>query len=130
MIREDRLRPYIEAMKTPFVPVDGEFLRLLEYYEEYRIGLLARSPAKIGDRVFLMETPVITKETANGWIGCEHFLVRGAVATIGGVDFYDGKFRFGLLFDNESYIHDGKTILVKDKGQYWFSEDKLARIGV
>lgn len=69
-------------------------------------GLCKRfCPFKVGNRVRLTETPVITKETAHGWLGSKHFLVAGALGTVKGLDCYEGWWTVGVVWDDETWIH-------------------------
>ena len=97
--------------------------------EIYRKGLLDRAPFKKGDRVVLIETPVINEEVAWGWMGSKHFLIKGAKGTVSELDFYEGAFRAGVHFDNESWIDsDGNIHPREEPHQYWFSEKWLVKI--
>ena len=81
-------------------------------------------PYKIGDRVQLARDP----EIPSGWYHSKHFLIKGAIATVQSHDFRDGKFLFGLIFDEESWIcADGKMNKVEATRHcvYPFSEDYL-----
>lgn len=62
------------------------------------------APFKVGDRVELARTPVITEKVAFGWIGSKHFLVEGAVGVVRSLEvFSDGRLRVNVAFDNESW---------------------------
>lgn len=90
-----------------------------------------RCPFSVGDRVVLTMTPEITEEKRWGWMGAKHFLVKGAVATVAEREFYDGTFKFGLKFDDDSWINstDGSInpIEEKNRGLYYFSEKNIER---
>ena len=91
-------------------------------------GLFERfCPYKIGDRVQLTKDPEILY--GSGWYGYKHFLIKGAIATVESQDFRDGKFRFGLIFDDESWISsiDGKITKAHPAPHhiFGFSEDYL-----
>jgi hypothetical protein len=79
----------------------------------------------------LKTTPDINPETSWGWMGAKHFLVEGAVATVVDRQFYKGMFRFGLKFDDESWInqHDGSINAVEEskRGVYYFYEKSIER---
>lgn len=107
-----------------------EFNGLLSRLEMYRKGLIARSPYKIGDKVFLLETPKISEESSSGWLRAKHFLIRGAVAVVNDFDYYEGAFGYGLHFEKESTISNGVVTPVKKKNQYWFRETVLGPVGV
>jgi len=61
-------------------------------------------PFKVGARVRLRETPVISVEKCHGWLGAKHFLVAGALGTVHEVKFYDGLFVIGVVFDDETWM--------------------------
>ncbi len=91
-----------------------------------------RCPFAVGQRVELSVTPVINNREAWGWLGAKHFLVEGAVATVVERQFYEGHFRFGLHFDDESWIHfETKEKHRPDQpSMYMFWEKDLrARVG-
>lgn len=91
-----------------------------------------RCPFSKGDRVALTKTPDINPDTSWGWMGAKHFLVEGAVATVVDRQFYKGMFRFGLKFDNDSWIHhrDGSINPREenDRGLYYFGEKDIERL--
>jgi len=60
---------------------------------------------QVGDRVKLCTTPVIDKYTHWGWLAHKHFMIEGAKATVQSRGIHKGKFRYGVTFDEESYIH-------------------------
>lgn len=59
---------------------------------------------KVGDKVKLNTTPVIDNYTNWGWLAHKHFLIEGSTAIIESRGIHNGKFRYGVSFDNESYI--------------------------
>lgn len=74
-------------------------------YEGYAKALFERfAPFKPGDRVVLVETPVINEKESWGWLGHKHYLVAGAVATVKAVDYKDDQFIAEVVFDNESWL--------------------------
>lgn len=87
---------------------------------------------KVGDKVKLSTTPVIDNYTNWGWIAHKHFLVEGSIATIHSRGIHKGKFRYGVIFDDESYIHyDTKqTIFVglDKRSIFTIPEDWLTKI--
>jgi len=101
----------------------------LKKAEEYRAGLLSRSPLQVKDRAILIETPVINDKESWGWLGAKHFLIKGAMATVKEVDFYKGKFIFGLKFDDDSWIDQDNVVHKRDKNSlYFFSEQWVLKI--
>lgn len=69
----------------------------------YAVGLFERAPFKVGDRVRLTKTPRIDEKHSWGLMGCKHYLVEGALATVAEVDFSDGHFEAWLHFDDETW---------------------------
>lgn len=59
---------------------------------------------KVGDKVKLNTTPIIDNYTNWGWLAHKHFLIEGSTAIIESRGIHNGKFRYGVSFDNESYI--------------------------
>ena len=96
-------------------------------YREYVRALFDRTPIKKGARVRLLRTPEISSVSRWGWLGCRHFLVAGAMATVDAVDFHDGQFSAGLIFDDESWLpyegpNKGIPQPIDRPSQFWFSE--------
>ena len=87
-------------------------------------------PYKIGDRVQLTKEPEIL--SSSGLYYFKHFLIKGAIATVESQDFRDGKFRFGLIFDDESWISRMDGTITKaypaPHHVFGFSEDYLELI--
>ena len=93
------------------------------------------APFRVGDRVFLTEAPRITPDKSPGWLGCEHFLVRGAAGTVREVDVDGRGFSAAVEFDDESWICDfgadkGKVMPIEPEARhtFHFPERMLARI--
>jgi hypothetical protein len=59
---------------------------------------------KVDDKVKLTITPTIDNYTNWGWLAHKHFLIEGAKAKIHSRGIHLGKFRYGIIFDDESYI--------------------------
>lgn len=81
-------------------------------------------PYQVGDKVKLTKTPVIEKNS--GWYGSRHFLIEGAIATITERDYYQGKFTFFLVFDNETWIDSQgveRAVTENNRHVFGFSED-------
>ncbi len=99
---------------------------------EYAKALFTRfCPFKENQLVRLTKTPLITEETAYGWLGCRHFLVEGAIARVASVDYVDGKFACQVTFETQSWINsETKKLMPKPHGSLFsFSEDYLEPIG-
>lgn len=77
-------------------------------------------PHKVGDRVQLIEDLDIPEDS--GWYSSKHFLIKGAIATVKQVGYRDDLFSFGLVFDDESWVHyrTGKIIPTKDDQKHLF----------
>lgn len=84
--------------------------------ETYRLlldvlaGVVANAPLKRGDRVRLINTPVINEQTSPGWRGFKHFLIEGALGTVAFVRFSGHGYRAFVEFDDESWIGEGGKI--------------------
>ena len=108
----------------------GPFDHTLKCLLAAREALLMRyAPFKVGDRVELAVTPKIDADTAYGWQGSKHFLVKGAAGTVRASDVRsDGRLAFDVEFDDESWIdRDGTRRPVDAKHTYCFGESSLAR---
>lgn len=108
----------------------GPFDHTMKCLLAAREALLTRyAPFKVGDRVELAVTPKIDADTAYGWLGSKHFLVKGAVGTVRASDVRsDGRLSFEVEFDDESWIaRDGTRRPVNAKDVYCFGERSLAR---
>ena len=102
---------------------------LREMNESYRLLVDRFAPFKPGGRVKLTVTPEITMETAHGWMGCKHFLVKGAKATVQEVGCGEGGFYFHIVFDNETWIDmDGRMQKPTNPHHFVFRENSLAAI--
>lgn len=107
----------------------SEYGHELDRLREYAEGLYARSLFKNGDRVALSATPEISDTVAWGWRGAKHFLVKDAKGNVVNVDFYKGEFRYGIVFDDETWIDPtDKTLKKHDKPSiYILCEGNLRR---
>lgn len=125
-MKEKDIKDIIEGVKTLENLSQGN-LSHWRYVLENANSIWQRCPFKVGDRVMLTKTPDINPQTSWGWMGAKHFLVQGAKATVEEREFYNGQFRFGLFFDDESWIdHRGILRPVDRKGLYCFGESWLA----
>lgn len=103
----------------------------LEFYLEemaacYDLLMTRYAPFKVGDRVELSCTPNITPQTAHGWMACKHFLVEGSKGTVREATCGSGGFRFGIVFDDDSWIdRDGKRHPVASRGMFMFSDGEI-----
>jgi len=86
----------------------------------------------IGAKVRLTKTPEISWSKSWGWMRAKHFLVEGAVATVTTVDLWEGKFNYGLVFDDASYINEMTKEIVPLEGErrgiYIFGESWVERL--
>jgi len=119
-----KIKEHAEELQTLLTQEFG--YKLLTILSSYH-GLFDRfCPYKIGDRVQLTKEPEIL--SSSGWYYSKHFLIKGAIATVESQDFRDGKFRFGLIFDEESWMSsDGKIPKAYPAPHhvFGFSEDYL-----
>lgn len=107
----------------------GPFDYTLKCLLAAREALLTRyAPFKVGDRVELALTPTINDETAHGWIGSKHFLIKGAAGTVCSSDVLaDGRLVFHVQFDDETWIDSkGARQQASKKRTYCFDERALA----
>jgi hypothetical protein len=76
-------------------------------------------------KVKLTKAPLINSSNASGWVGCQHFLIKGAKAVVKSVDVRsDGIINYSLVFDDESFIDaKGDIIPIKDHHTFSFGED-------
>ena len=89
-------------------PASYYYERLLEYYK----GCMKAAKFREGERVEL-------KEDCVTWDHYKHFMTKGALATVKTVDYYKGKYRYEITFDNESWIdmHGAKC---EPEKKHWF----------
>lgn len=93
----------------------------------YEMLINRYAPHKVGDRVILTKTPQIDDINSPGWLGCRHFLVKGAVGTVREVSCDGDHFSFGVMFDVETYIdtYSGEAKPVDQKHTFFFREEYL-----
>lgn len=124
-MKETDLQGIIDAIEQ-LEKVTGGHLGNWKTYLRDANSIWNRCPYKIGDRVMLTKTPVINEHQAWGWLGAKHFLIKGALATVAGREFYNGNFCFGLHFDDESWIDQkGQKQPVDRPGMYMFWDNSL-----
>ena len=85
----------------------------------------------VGTKVRLTRTPEISWTVSWGWMRAKHYLVEGAVATVETVDLWEGKFNYGLIFDDASYVNEMTKEVVALEGErrgiYIFGESWVER---
>jgi len=80
----------------------GETIRFLNIFVKSYQNMFERfCPYKVGEEVELNQT---LKVDDTGWRDCKHFLIEGATAVIIVRDFRDGKFRFYVKFNDDSWV--------------------------
>jgi hypothetical protein len=96
------------------------------------------APFKVGDRVRLTKAPDIGPDS--GWNGSRHFLIPGALGVVADAEcgrrFINGSlsdkaaFRFGVQFDDESWIDRNGTVhpIDKDRHVYTLGESFLEKV--
>jgi len=125
-MKESDIQNIINGVKT-LEKLSGGNLHQWRYVLENVNSIWKRCPFQVGDLVKLTKTPEITKEKSWGWLCAKHFLIEGATGRVAVREFYDGLFRFYVVFDNESWIdHNGKVNAVDRQSHYSFSENWLA----
>jgi hypothetical protein len=85
----------------------GFYLEELVAAHDLLMGRFA--PFKVGDRVRLLKAPDLKPVSAcqqHGWWHCRHFLVPGAAGVVREAECGSKGFRFGVVFDSESWIDD------------------------
>lgn len=98
-------------------PATYYFERIMEYFD----GCMAASKFKVGDRVELVED--VDTSDAPGWNNSKHFLIKGAKATVDEVDYYNGKYRYSVVFDDETWINTkGEKVPTEKKHYFTMSE--------
>lgn len=104
-------------------PASFYFEQILDYYH----GCMAAAKFKEGEKVKLKED--VDTSDAPGWNHCKHFLIKGAEATVDSVDYSKGKFYYGIIFDNETYINrDDEIKPVTNKHTFCFQQKYLKRV--
>jgi hypothetical protein len=99
----------------------------VERIEEYINGLFSFAKFKVGDKVRMAKTYPVNEKDSWGWMHARHLLRQDQPATVVACDYYDGTFRYGITFDEKTYMdRDGKVHPTDDDGgQYWLSEKWL-----
>lgn len=87
--------------------------------------LIERSaPFKVGQRVQLVKD--VDCSDAPGWKCSEHFLKKGAMATVDSVEVRKEKrFAYYLIFDNETWLSDQGPKPVSQRHAYCFGESSI-----
>lgn len=112
------------ARQTP-LPDKYEIARLREMVE----GLFSFSKFKEGDRVKMAATVPVNEKEAPGWWCYRHLLTKGSRATIKEVDWYEGSFRYRVLFEENSWMDDQGKIkpCSSEPGLFTLSEKWLKK---
>lgn len=102
-------------------PASYYYERLVDYYN----GCMAAAKFKVGQRVELVEAYA---GDASGWAHCKHFMLKGAKATVVGVDYYKGEYSYDIEFDIETWIdrHGAKRVVEK-KHLFRFGQNDLKK---
>jgi hypothetical protein len=107
----------------------GEYAYKMESVLKNHASLFDRfCPHRIGDRVALSKDLGITQDAHPGWFPSRHFLIVGAVGTVLNADYYKTKFRFGVSFDDDSWIDREGVVRPRSdhqRGVYVLDEDVL-----
>ena len=122
------------SIKQPLVKTGcdckhGQEKAIKQALRKFKTFINTEARFKVGDRVELAYTPVITETESWGWLGSKHFLIEGAKATVNDVD-YRGGFGYSVQFDGESWMdRDGVVHPITDRVHtYYFSEEKIRSI--
>ena len=109
-------------------PASFYFERMKDYYK----GCMKASKYKVGNRVKLKET------ITDGWQGRNHFMTKGAKATIKEVDYRDGSYCYYIMFDKETWLKDWGDefrklkkpieIPIEDKHKFLFYQKQLEKL--
>lgn len=100
---------------------------LTEIMKSYQVLYNRLSPYKVEDKVQLIKTPHI--EESSGWWMSRHFLKKGAIGTVRYTEWINGRFGYGIEFDDQSYItSDNREVKAEEKYTYLFTEDYINRI--
>lgn len=86
----------------------------MERVEEYIDGLFSFAKFKEGDKVAMAKTYPVTKEESWGWLAYRHRLTEGKTAKVVSVDWCDGRFVYGVVFDDTSWIDDKGVVHPSD----------------
>ena len=124
---DDAFKKVTSTMSTG--PASWYFERMKEYHR----GCTKASKFKVGDRVQLKED---YNGTATGWESKKHILKRGNFATVKAVDYYDGKYRYDIMFDRETWLKPNwdndsekfQEVDVSEKHVFGFKQNELERV--
>ena len=122
----DKAKEIDENIKAVGKLFDSETSWTIKRLLDYQRGLFTFAKFKTGDRVEIAVTPDINNKESWGWMGSKHFLIEGARGTVKSCDYDDG-FSYSIMFDDESWVHDGVVHPTpdSDKHLYHFKESSL-----
>ena len=103
-------------------PASYYYERIIDYYK----GCMKAAKFRKGERVELKED--VDLSDCSGWVSSKHFLIKGSVATVRDVDYYQGKYRYDIEFDDETWIdHHGVKRVPDKKHTFCFYQKSLKR---
>ena len=103
-------------------PASYYYERIIDYYK----GCMKAAKFRKGERVELKED--VDLSDCSGWVSSKHFLIKGSVATVRDVDYYQGKYRYDIEFDDETWIdHEGNKQIPSKKHWFCFYQKSLKR---
>lgn len=83
-------------------------------------------PYKIGDHVRLARD--VNIKNSPGWEACQHFLKKGALATVHERGYEKDAFSFRVKFDAETWLdNEGEEHAMEEKHIFHFSEHALEK---
>lgn len=101
-----------ELNKIPRCDLEWQMKKLKGYRDAL---FLHYAPFRAGDRIVLDKDYYIDPVEQRGWCGYERMMVRGAMATVKSVDWYQNKdgsggFTIAIVFDNEFHDFSWKRV--------------------
>ncbi len=117
---------YVEKLhKAVAVHTASELKYELEKLEDCKSEFFKRcAPCREGERVVIVRELNIPE--SSGWYHCAHFLVLGAKGTAHKVDFFGGRFRIDVVYDDESWVdRQGNEHKVEDKHTFCMGEKDI-----
>jgi len=98
------IKKYIQNIEDAFQELFSAsigYSKLKSAIEELE-KILNNSKFKENDRVKLIKDLDIPKES--GWYHSKHFLTKNSPGKIEEIEIHNGKYYYGVVFDNDSYI--------------------------
>ena len=100
---------------------------LREMAATYELMMERFCPFKVGQRVQLAATPVITEKTSWGWMPYKHFIIKGHAGTVASASCGSDGFTFDVILDDQTWLDPtGTAHPVSKPSTFRFKENMLS----